>query len=83
MENKLEQRKRKPSADARIVQVVRKLKSTLQKKSLIEVHKNQEEVKNQKHITNIPIYRNINNQKNIIKKNSVTILKPIIIKKIH
>ena len=81
MENKLEQRKRKPSADPRIVQVVRKLKSTLQKKSLIEVHKNQEEVKNQKHITNIPIYRNINNQKNIIKKNSVTILKPIIIKK--
>ena len=81
MENKLEQRKRKPSADARIVQVLRKLKSTLQKKSLIEVHKNQEEIKNQKHITNIPIYRNINNQKNIIKKNSVTILKPIIIKK--
>ena len=81
MENKLEQRKRKPSADPCIVQVVRKLKSTLQKKSLIEVHKNQEEVNNQKLITNIPIYRNINNQKNIIKKNSVTILKPIIIKK--
>ena len=81
MENKLEQGKRKLSADSRIVQAVRRLKSRLHKKDFIEVYKNQEEEKNQKHIIKIPIYRNINNKENFIKKSSSTIIKPIIIKK--
>ena len=81
MENQLEQGKRKPSADSRIVQAVRRLKSRLHKKDFIEVYKNQEEEKNQKHIIKIPIYRNINNKENFIKKSSSTIIKPIIIKK--
>ena len=81
MENKLEQKNRKPSADARIVQAVRRLKSTRHKENLIEVHKNQEEIKNIKHITNKPIYININNQENIPKKNSSILLKPIMTKK--
>ena len=81
MENKLEQKNRKPSADARIVQAVRRLKSTRHKENLIEVRKNQEEIKNIKHITNKPIYININNQENIPKKNSSILLKPIMTKK--
>ena len=81
MENKLEQKNRKPSADARIVQAVRRLKSTRHKENLIEVSKNQEEIKNIKHITNKPIYININNQENIPKKNSSILLKPIMTKK--
>ena len=43
MENKSVQRK--SSADARIVQAVRRLKSTRQKENLVEVRKNQEEQK--------------------------------------
>ena len=81
MENKLEQKNRKPSADARIVQAVRRLKSTRHKENLIEVRKNQEEIKKIKHITNKPIYININNQENIPKKNSSILLKPIMTKK--
>ena len=81
MENKLEQKNRKPSADARIVQAVRRLKSTRHKENLIEVRKNQEEIKNIKHNTNKPIYININNQENIPKKNSSILLKPIMTKK--
>ena len=81
MENKLEQKNRKPSADARIVQAVRRLKSTRHKENLIEVRKNQEEIKNIKHITNKPIYININNQESIPKKNSSILLKPIMTKK--
>ncbi len=81
MENKLEQKNRKPSADARIVQAVRRLKSTRHKENLIEVRKNQEEIKNIRHITNKPIYININNQENIPKKNSSILLKPIMTKK--
>ena len=81
MENKLEQKNRKPSADARIVQAVRRLKSTRHKENLIEVRKNQEEIKNIKYITNKPIYININNQENIPKKNSSILLKPIMTKK--
>ena len=81
MENKLDQKNRKPSADARIVQAVRRLKSTRDKENLIEVRKNQEEIKNIKHITNKPIYININNQENIPKKNSSILLKPIMTKK--
>ena len=81
MENKLEQKNRKPSADARIVQAVRRLKSIRHKENLIEVRKNQEEIKNIKHITNKPIYININNQENIPKKNSSILLKPIMTKK--
>ena len=81
MENKLDQKNRKPSADARIVQAVRRLKSTDHKENLIEVRKNQEEIKNIKHITNKPIYININNQENIPKKNSSILLKPIMTKK--
>ena len=81
MENKLDQKNRKPSADARIVQAVRRLKSTRHKENLIEVRKNQEEIKNIKHITNKPIYININNQENIPKKNSSILLKPIMTKK--
>ena len=81
MENKLDQKNRKPSADARIVQAVRRLKSTRHKENLIEVRKNQEEIKNIKHNTNKPIYININNQENIPKKNSSILLKPIMTKK--
>ena len=81
MENKLDQKNRKPSADARIVQAVRRLKSTRHKENPIEVRKNQEEIKNIKHITNKPIYININNQENIPKKNSSILLKPIMTKK--
>ena len=81
MENKLEQKNRKPSADARIIQAVRRLKSTRHNENLIEVRKNQEEIKNIRHITNKPIYININNQENIPKKNSSILLKPIMTKK--
>ena len=81
MENKLEQKNRKPSADARIVQAVRRLKSTRHKENLIEVRKNQEEIKNIKHIANKPMFININNQENIPKKNSSILLKPIMTKK--
>ena len=42
MENKAIERK---SADARVVQAVRRLKSTRQKDNLMEVRKNQEDVK--------------------------------------
>ena len=79
MENKSVQRK--SSADARIVQAVRRLKSTRQKENLVEVRKNQEEQKNQKLILRKPININNNNQENNSNKNASTILHPIISKK--
>ena len=79
MENKSVQRK--SSADARIVQAVRRLKSTRQKENLVEVRKNQEEQKNQKLILRKPININNNNQENNSNKNESTILHPIISKK--
>ena len=79
MENKSVQRK--SSADARIVQAVRRLKSTRQKENLVEVRKNQEEQKNQKLILHKPININNNNQENNSNKNASTILHPIISKK--
>ena len=79
MENKSVQRK--SSADARIVQAVRRLKSTRQKENLVEVRKNQEEQKNQKLILRKPINVNNNNQENNSNKNASTILHPIISKK--
>ena len=79
MENKSVQRK--SSADARIVQAVRRLKSTRQKENLVEVRKNQEEQKNQKLILRKSININNNNQENNSNKNASTILHPIISKK--
>ena len=79
MENKSVQRK--SSADARIVQAVRRLKSTRQKENLVEVRKNQEEQKNQKLILRKTININNNNQENNSNKNASTILHPIISKK--
>ena len=81
MENKLDQKKPKSSADARIIKAVRNLKSTHHKDNIIEVRKNQEEIKSLKHIFNKPIYININNKENIPKKHSSIILKPIMTKK--
>ena len=79
MENKSVQRK--SSADARIIQAVRRLKSTRQKENLVEVRKNQEEQKNQKLILRKSININNNNQENNSNKNASTILHPIISKK--
>ena len=59
MENKSIERK---SADARVVQAVRRLKSTRQKDNLMEVRKNQEDIKRPTMIKNNPIYINNNNQ---------------------
>ena len=84
MENNRDLKKRKSSADARIIKAVRNLKSTHHKDNIIEVRKNQEEIKNiknLKYIFNKPIYININNKENIPKKHSSIILKPIMTKK--
>ena len=73
MENKSIERK---SADARVVQAVRRLKSTRQKDNLMEVRKNQEDIKRPTMIKNNPIYINNNNQDKT-KQNSSTILQTI------
>ena len=64
----------KKPADARIVQAVRRLKSTRQKDNIIEVQKNQEEIKHPSKINSKLGYINNNNQekKSRISLNLVT-----------
>ena len=73
MENKPVMRK---LADARIVQAVRRLKSTRKKDAQIEVQKNQEDVKHPTMLKNKQINIGNNNKEKIIK-NSSTILQPL------
>ena len=63
-------------ADARIVQAVRRLKSTRKKDAQIEVQKNQEDVKHPTMLKNKQINIGNNNKEKIIK-NSSTILQPL------
>ena len=75
MENKSNIRK---LADARVVQAVRRLKSTRQKNDQIEVRKNQEDFKHPTLIKGKPGYIINNNQgNNNYNKNSSTILQPL------
>ena len=73
MENKPVMRK---LADARIVQAVRRLKSTRKKDDQIEVQKNPEDVKHPTMLKNKQINIANNNKEKIIK-NSSTILQPL------
>ena len=75
MENKSNIRK---LADARVVQAVRRLKSTRQKNDQIEVRKNQEDIKHPTLINGKPGYVINNNQgNNNNNQNSSTILQPL------
>ena len=74
MENKSNIRK---LADARVVQAVRRLKSTRQKNDQIEVRKNQEDIKHPTLINGKPGYVINNNQGNNNNQNSSTILQPL------
>ena len=74
MENKSNIRK---LADARVVQAVRRLKSTRQKNDQIEVRKNQEDIKHPTLINGKQGYIINNNQGNNNNKNSSTILQPL------
>ena len=74
MENKYNIRK---LADARVVQAVRRLKSTRQKNDQIEVRKNQEDIKHPTLINGKPGYVINNNQGNNNNQNSSTILQPL------
>lgn len=65
------------SADARVVQAVRRLKSTRQKDNYPEVRKNQDDIKHPTIIKPKPIIMTNNNQEKNIK-NSSTILNPLI-----
>ena len=75
MENKSIERK---SADARVVQAVRRLKSTRQKDNLMEVRKNQEDIKHPTQINNKLNYINNNNQgKNQNNSSNIALINPI------
>ena len=68
----------KKSADARIVQAVRRLKSTRQKDNNIEVRKNQEDIKHPTQINNKLNYINNNNQgKNQNNSSNIALINPI------
>ena len=68
----------KKSADARIVQAVRRLKSTRQKDNNIEVRKNQEDIKHPTQINNKLNYINNNNQgKNQNNASNIALINPI------
>ena len=73
----------KKSADARIVQAVRRLKSTRQKEDNSEARKNQDDTKQPKIINSKLGYINDNNSKGRNKKNSLNlgILNPLTKKK--
>jgi hypothetical protein len=65
-------------ADARVVQAVRRLKSTRHKDDQIEVRKNQEDIKHPTILKGKPGYiHNNNNGNNVNNKNSSTILQPL------
>ena len=65
------------SADARVVQAVRRLKSTRQKDNTQEVRKNQEDIKHPTTIKPKPVVISTNNQEKNAK-NTSTILNPLI-----
>ena len=68
----------KKSADARIVQAVRRLKSTRQKDISMEVRKNQEDVKHPTQINKKPAYINNNNQgKNTKNSSNIALINPL------
>ena len=68
----------KKSADARIVQAVRRLKSTRQKDNSMEVRKNQEDVKHPTQINKKPAYINNNNQgKNTKNSSNIALINPL------
>ena len=68
----------KKSADARIVQAVRRLKSTRQKDNSMEVRKNQEDVKHPTQINKKPAYINNNNQgKNTKNSSNLALINPL------
>jgi len=68
----------KKSADARVVQAVRRLKSTRQKDDNMEVHKNQEDVKHPTIIKGKPGYINNNNKaKNTNNSSNSALINPL------
>ena len=68
----------KKSADARIVQAVRRLKSTRQKDISMEVRKNQDDVKHPTLINKKPAYINNNNQgKNTKNSSNIALINPL------
>lgn len=68
----------KKSADARVVQAVRRLKSTRQKDDNMEVRKNQEDVKHPTIIKGKPGYINNNNQgQNQKNSSNLTLINPL------